>query len=156
MVFFRTELSEGHEDILPFAGDVDLVHNFSCVAWRVNFSYVSSAPHLSYVTVSPSWIGCVLVTESAALRVPQNQNSVVYSLQRTKQTCLLIIELRNCCLFQHVLRNGWIVSIRHDFNTKKTFNQRVCKANTDCIDKNITRVLRYGLETSHLKSNYLH
>lgn len=151
MILFRTELSKGNKDVWSQAFELDLLHNFSRVARWVNFSYIPSAPHLRYVVVSPSGVGSVLVAKSSALRITKNENSIVNSFQHTEDTCLLVVELCNFGLLQHVSWNCWVVSIRHYFHPKKYFHQRIRKANANCVDEYITRVLRHSFEARHLK-----
>jgi hypothetical protein len=69
------------------------------------------APHLSDVVVRPSRVSGVLIAEPAAEGITENQYSVVHSFQGTEQAGLIIVELCNSGLLQHVLRYSWVVCV---------------------------------------------
>jgi hypothetical protein len=98
----------------------------------------------------------VLIAKLTAPRIQLNQNSIVNSFNGAENPCLLIVKLSDRGLFQHVLRDGRVMSIARHFDPEENLDQRVCEPDSNRVDENVTRERNHRFETSDLESYQLH
>ena len=107
--------------------------------------------------VCPRAISCDLICKSATLPVQEHQNPVIKTFANFQNgvACYVIIELIRVNLLDHIAADSWVMRVGDNFASKENLDERICKAYTDGINEDITRLKSEGFRADFVVGDEL-